>query len=213
MKTSTIFCTALAATMGLATVAQAQDRDDRREAREARQEARQERRQDARQDNNRQAARQERRQDQRHDRWEGRRVPDYVNTPLANVRDPEPHGQQRHYNNNAQPRHYNNGHNHGHNYGHNNSHYNNGYYNNGYYNNVQPRHYNNAPRYYGNAGPRFYRGGYLPVSYRQPTYYVSWRAYPNRLYAPPYGYQWVQVDHEFVLIALATGLIATTLVM
>jgi Ni/Co efflux regulator RcnB len=68
-----------------------------------------------------------------------------------------------------------------------------------------------APRYYGNAAPRFYRGGYLPYSYRQPGYYVNWQAYPNRLYAPPYGYQWVHVGDEVLLIALATGLIATTI--
>jgi Ni/Co efflux regulator RcnB len=70
--------------------------------------------------------------------------------------------------------------------------------------------YNNAPRYYGynNYGPRFYRGGYVPHSYLQPRYYVNnWRAYPA-LYAPPVGYQWVQVGDDFLLVALATGLIA-----
>lgn len=171
MKTTTILCTAIAATMGLGSLAQAQD--TRQERREARQEARQERRQDAR-------------QDQRRDRLEARRVPNYVNTPLANVRDPEPH-QQRYYNNHAPQRHYNH---------------------------APQRYYNNhAPQYYGNPGPRFYRGGYLPYSYRQPSYHVNWRAYPSRLYAPPYGYQWVHVGDEFLLIALASGLIATTLAM
>lgn len=198
MKTTTILCTAIAATMGLGSLAQAQD--TRQERREARQEARQDARQDARQER-RQEARQERRQDvrqdQRRDRLEARRVPNYVNTPLANVRDPEPH-QQRYYNNHAPQRHY----------------YNNNYAPQRHYNHAPQRYYNNhAPQYYGNAGPRFYRGGYLPYSYRQPSYHVNWRAYPSRLYAPPYGYQWVHVGDEFLLIALASGLIATTLAM
>jgi Ni/Co efflux regulator RcnB len=61
------------------------------------------------------------------------------------------------------------------------------------------------------AGPRFYRGGYLPPQYRNRAYSVNdWRAY-NGLYAPPYGYQWVNADGEFLLVALATGLIANAL--
>jgi Ni/Co efflux regulator RcnB len=69
-----------------------------------------------------------------------------------------------------------------------------------------------SPGYYANTVPRFYRGGYLPYTYRQPSFYVNWRAY-NGLYAPPYGYQWVQVGNDFLLIALATGLIATAVTM
>jgi len=61
------------------------------------------------------------------------------------------------------------------------------------------------------ASHRFYRGGYLPYEYRQPVYYVNnWNAYPG-LYAPPYGHQWMNVDGEFLLVALATGLIANAL--
>lgn len=92
----------------------------------------------------------------------------------------------------------------GHRWAPNNRGYNHGYsygYNRGY-----------APRYYANTAPRFYRGGYLPYAYRQPTFHVNWRAY-NGLYAPPYGYQWVHVGNEFLLIALATGLIATAVTM
>ena len=76
--------------------------------------------------------------------------------------------------------------------------------------------YRAQPSYgYGNgyyrAGPRFHRGGYLPYEYRQRNYYVTnWNAYPH-LYAPPYGHQWVNVDGEFLLVALATGLIANAL--
>jgi Ni/Co efflux regulator RcnB len=69
-----------------------------------------------------------------------------------------------------------------------------------------------SPGYYANTAPRFYRGGYLPYTYRQPTYYVNWRAY-NGLYAPPYGYQWVHVGNDYLLIALATGLIASAVTM
>ena len=63
------------------------------------------------------------------------------------------------------------------------------------------------PRY----GHRFYRGGYLPNEYRGRGYYVNnWQAYPG-LYAPAYGQQWVNVDGQFLLVALATGLIANAL--
>ena len=50
-----------------------------------------------------------------------------------------------------------------------------------------------AHRYYRNArSPEFRRGGRLPAELRQPVYVVSnWRG--HRLYAPPRGYQWVQV--------------------
>jgi Ni/Co efflux regulator RcnB len=82
----------------------------------------------------------------------------------------------------------------------------------------QPRYVYEQPRYYGQpqryayAQPRFYRGGYLPYEYRTRPYYVSnWNAYPG-LYAPPYGYQWMNVDGQFLLVALATGLIANALV-
>jgi Ni/Co efflux regulator RcnB len=75
----------------------------------------------------------------------------------------------------------------------------------------QPGYAYNAPRYYGNDHARFQRGGYLPYEYRQRSYYVNdWNAYSG-LYAPPYGYQWVQVGSDFALVALATGLIANLL--
>lgn len=59
--------------------------------------------------------------------------------------------------------------------------------------------------------PRFHRGGYLPHEYRQRGYYVNdWHAHRG-LYAPPYGHQWVQVGSDFLLVAIATGLIANLL--
>jgi Ni/Co efflux regulator RcnB len=68
----------------------------------------------------------------------------------------------------------------------------------------------NAPRYYDN-NVRFSRGGYLPHAYRQQGYHVNnWNAYPH-LYAPPYGHQWMHVGNEYLLVALATGLIANLL--
>lgn len=52
------------------------------------------------------------------------------------------------------------------------------------------------------------RGGYLPPAYRGGRYVVTdWRTRPQ-LYQPPQGYQWVGVDGNFVLAAVAGGLIA-----
>ena len=49
------------------------------------------------------------------------------------------------------------------------------------------------------------RGRYVPVPYRH--YYVQdWGYYGLR--SPPPGYRWVYADGNFVLMALATGLIA-----
>lgn len=82
----------------------------------------------------------------------------------------------------------------------------------------QPRYVHQQPSYvhtqpsYRTANPRFYRGGYLPTQYRSHGYYVNdWHAHPG-LYAPPYGHQWMQVGSDFLLVALATGLIANLLV-
>ena len=76
----------------------------------------------------------------------------------------------------------------------------------------QPRYGYDQPRYgYEQPRHRFHRGGYLPHEYRHRGYYVNdWQAYPG-LYAPAYGQQWVNVDGEFLLVALATGLIANAL--
>ncbi|BEP52827.1 RcnB family protein [Variovorax sp. V118] len=51
------------------------------------------------------------------------------------------------------------------------------------------------------------RGGRVPAEYRGRNYVVNdWRAY--RLQQPPRGYQWVGVGGDYVLAAIATGLIA-----
>jgi Ni/Co efflux regulator RcnB len=63
------------------------------------------------------------------------------------------------------------------------------------------------------AGPEhdWYRGGYLPREYRGRNYVVDdWRN--HHLYAPPAGYHWVQAPGgDYVLAAIATGLIAAIL--
>ncbi|MDB5874364.1 MAG: hypothetical protein JWQ07_3806 [Ramlibacter sp.] len=60
--------------------------------------------------------------------------------------------------------------------------------------------------------PQYRHGDALPYQFRQRQYYVNdWRSHRG-LYAPPYGYQWVQSDGgDYLLVALATGLIANLL--
>jgi Ni/Co efflux regulator RcnB len=64
-----------------------------------------------------------------------------------------------------------------------------------------------ADRYYYNArGPEWRRGGYVPREYRGNQYVVNdWRG--HHLYAPPRGQRWVQVGGDYVLVAIATGVI------
>jgi Ni/Co efflux regulator RcnB len=62
------------------------------------------------------------------------------------------------------------------------------------------------------AGPRhdLYRGGHLPPQYRGRGYVVDdWRG--HRLSAPPRGYHWVQTGGDYVLAAIATGVILNIL--
>ena len=59
------------------------------------------------------------------------------------------------------------------------------------------------------AGPRhdLYRGHRLPPTYHSRHYVVdNWRS--HRLSAPPRGHHWVQVGNDYVLAAIATGIIA-----
>jgi Ni/Co efflux regulator RcnB len=64
--------------------------------------------------------------------------------------------------------------------------------------------------YYGARGPEWRRGGHVPPQYRSNQYVVNdWRG--HRLSAPARGYQWVQVGGDYVLIAIATGIIAQLL--
>lgn len=58
------------------------------------------------------------------------------------------------------------------------------------------------------AGPNhaFHTGERLPVEYRHRHYVVDdWRG--HQLSAPPRGYHWVQTGSDYVLVAIATGII------
>ncbi len=62
------------------------------------------------------------------------------------------------------------------------------------------------------AGPRhdLRKGGRLPPEYRGRQYVVDdWRG--HRLSAPPRGYHWVQTGGDYVLVAVATGVILSLL--
>ena len=58
------------------------------------------------------------------------------------------------------------------------------------------------------AGPdyRYHPGDRLAPEYRHHNYVVNdWRG--HGLHAPPRGYQWVQVGGDYLLVAIATGII------
>jgi Ni/Co efflux regulator RcnB len=62
------------------------------------------------------------------------------------------------------------------------------------------------------VGPNhaWYRGDRMPYEYRTRHYVVDdWRS--HHLYAPPRGYQWVQSGGDYLLVAVATGIIASIL--
>lgn len=58
------------------------------------------------------------------------------------------------------------------------------------------------------AGPdhRWYKGSRVPPQYRGHNYVVNdWRG--HRLSAPPRGYHWIQNGGDYLLVAIATGVI------
>jgi Ni/Co efflux regulator RcnB len=58
------------------------------------------------------------------------------------------------------------------------------------------------------AGGHWQRGNRMAPEYRTQHYVVNdWRA--HRLSAPPRGYQWVQNGGDYVLVAIASGVIAS----
>lgn len=62
--------------------------------------------------------------------------------------------------------------------------------------------------YYNARGPEFRRGGPIPYEYRRAPYVlVDYRA--HHLAPPPRGHHWVQVGPDYVLVAIATGLIVS----
>jgi Ni/Co efflux regulator RcnB len=70
--------------------------------------------------------------------------------------------------------------------------------------------YRQDNRYQSQQRFNHYRGGYVAQQYRDSRYVVSdWRS--RRLYQPQRGYQWVQAGNDYLLVAIATGLIAQVL--
>lgn len=72
----------------------------------------------------------------------------------------------------------------------------------------QGRAHNDERREERGAGPdhEFHKGDRLPLEYRHKQYVVDdWRG--HRLSAPPRGYHWVQTGGDYVLVAIATGII------
>jgi len=58
---------------------------------------------------------------------------------------------------------------------------------------------------------RWAKGQRLDARYRDRAYYVSdWRRHGLR--APPRGYRWQRVDNQYLLTAVATGLIASVII-
>lgn len=66
---------------------------------------------------------------------------------------------------------------------------------------------NDRHGYYDARGQDFRRGGYIPHEFRNRQYIVN-NYRTHYLSPPPYGHQWVQVGPDYVLVAIATGLIA-----
>ena len=63
---------------------------------------------------------------------------------------------------------------------------------------------------YHGAGPNhnWVRGSRVPPQYRGYNYVMNdWRG--HRLQAPPRGYQWIQSGNDYLLVAIATGVIAS----
>ncbi|EJL29610.1 putative integral membrane protein [Caulobacter sp. AP07] len=82
---------------------------------------------------------------------------------------------------------------------------------NGYYYNNRWSYGPPPAYYYGRPGFRpgyssWRRGGYLPPYYRSETYVIHDYGY-YRLRPPPRGYYWYRTGNDYVLAAIATGLI------
>jgi Ni/Co efflux regulator RcnB len=77
----------------------------------------------------------------------------------------------------------------------------------GHRNDRQDSRYDNRSNYHDNSrAHRWARGERLPATYRTRGHYVDYRR--HHLRQPPRGYQWVQVDNNYALVALTTGLIS-----
>jgi Ni/Co efflux regulator RcnB len=88
--------------------------------------------------------------------------------------------------------------------------YDNRYDNRNYDNRDWQRYRGEGNYYYGARGPEWRRGGHVPRQYMDRQYWVEdWRG--HHLSAPPRGYRWVQVGDDYVLVAIASGIIAQLL--
>ena len=67
--------------------------------------------------------------------------------------------------------------------------------------------WNERRDYYNARGPEFSRGHYIPREYRSRQYVVT-DYHVHHLPPPPRNHEWVQVGADYVLIAIATGVIA-----
>lgn len=68
-------------------------------------------------------------------------------------------------------------------------------------------------RYYRGAGPQhnWVKGTRLPPQYRATRYVVhDWRG--HRLHQPPRGYHWVRYGGDYMLVAIATGVISQLII-
>ncbi|SDC11323.1 RcnB family protein [Acinetobacter boissieri] len=69
--------------------------------------------------------------------------------------------------------------------------------------------------YYAQQGPRgdnqqWRKGQYVPKQYRSSHYYVNdWRH--QQLPSPPRGHRWLNVNGDYILVAVATGVISSIL--
>ncbi|HEV7814812.1 MAG TPA: RcnB family protein [Janthinobacterium sp.] len=69
-----------------------------------------------------------------------------------------------------------------------------------------------APKAERGAGPRhdMHKGEHLAPEYKNKKYVVNdWRG--HHLSAPPRGYHWVQTGNDYVLVGIASGVIANLL--
>ncbi len=66
------------------------------------------------------------------------------------------------------------------------------------------------PQWEGNSARKFHRGQRLAPQYRQRVYVVNdWHS--HNLRSPPRGHHWVQIGGDYVLVAIATGVIVELL--
>uniref|UniRef100_UPI002ABD2D89 RcnB family protein n=1 Tax=Burkholderia sp. BCC1977 TaxID=2817440 RepID=UPI002ABD2D89 len=79
---------------------------------------------------------------------------------------------------------------------------------------MQPTHRDSRAEVHADAGQKEHgdwrRGGRVPQDYRGSQYVIDdWRGHD--LQPPPAGYHWLQINGDFVLAAIATGVIANVL--